>query len=200
MKRWLLFVVLLACAGPVAAGNRAAEILEGLAAGSRAMKGYEVTFEVEAGEYRTAGSYAVEGQGYFLTLGDAEVFCDGTVRYEVDNARREVTIVGVDTASRNILNNPVKAFDFLDSEYDPELLTETAGRAVVRLTPTAGNSSPAGVITVTVSTATMRPEVLDYDYDGERVRITIGGVSPLGEPLRTFDRNRYEGYEFIDFR
>ena len=127
MKRLLLFVVLLACAGPVAAGNRAAEILEGLAAGFRAMKGYEVDFAVEAGEYRTGGRYAVEGQGYFLTLGDAEVFCDGTVRYEVDNARREVTIVGVDTASRNILNNPVKAFDFLDSEYDPELLTETAG-------------------------------------------------------------------------
>ena len=155
---------------------------------------------VEAGEYRTGGRYAVEGQGYFLTLGDAEVFCDGTVRYEVDNARREVTIVGVDTASRNILNNPVKAFDFLDSEYDPELLTETAGRAVVRLTPTAGNSSPAGVITVTVSTATMRPEVLDYDYDGERVQVGILGIAPLAGHVRLFDKNAYAGYEFIDFR
>lgn len=200
MKRLLLFVVLLACAGPVAAGNRAAEILEGLAAGFRAMKGYEVDFAVEAGEYRTAGSYAVEGQGYFLTLGDAEVFCDGTVRYEVDHARREVTIVGVDTASRNILNNPVRAFDFLDSEYLPELLSEAKGRAVVRLTPTAENSSPAGTVTVTVSTAAMRPEVLDYDYEGERVRITIGRVAPLGGPLRTFDRRGCEGYEFIDFR
>ena len=150
MKRWLLLAVLL-CGTVRAAENRAGEILERLAAGFRAMKGYEVTFEVEAGEYRTGGSYAVEGQGYFLTLGDAEVFCDGTVRYEVDNARREVTIVGVDTASRNILNNPVKAFDFLDSEYDPELLTETAGRAVVRLTPTAGNSSPCWITTTTAS-------------------------------------------------
>lgn len=199
MKRWLLLAVLL-CGTVRAAENRAGEILERLAAGFRAMKGYEVTFEVEAGEYRTAGSYAVEGQGYFLTLGDAEVFCDGTVRYEVDNARREVTIVGVDTASRNILNNPVKAFDFLDSEYDPELLTETAGRAVVRLTPTAGNSSPAGVITVTVSTATMRPEVLDYDYDGERVQVGILGIAPLAGHVRLFDKNAYAGYEFIDFR
>ncbi len=200
MKRLLLFVVLLACVGPVAAGNRASEILERLAAGFRAMKGYEVDFAVEAGEYRTAGSYAVEGQGYFLTLGDAEVFCDGTVRYEVDHARREVTIVGVDTTSRNILNNPVRAFDFLDSEYLPELLSETEDRAVVRLTPTAENSSPAGTVTVTVSTAAMRPEVLDYDYEGERVRITIGRVAPLGGPLRTFDRKGCEGYEFIDFR
>ena len=200
MKRLLLFVVLLACVGPVAAGNRASEILERLAAGFRAMKGYEVAFEVEAGESRIGGSYAVEGQGYFLTLGDAEVFCDGTVRYEVHHARREGTIVEVDTTSRNILNNPVRAFDFLDSEYLPELLSETEGRAVVRLTPTAENSSPAGTVTVTVSTAAMRPEVLDYDYEGERVRITIGRVAPLGEPLRTFDRKGCEGYEFIDFR
>lgn len=199
MKRWLLLAMLL-CGSVRAAENRAGEILERLAAGFRAMKGYEVTFEVEAGEYRTGGRYAVEGQGYFLTLGDAEVFCDGTVRYEVDNARREVTIVGVDTASRNILNNPVKAFDFLDSEYTPELLSETAGQAVVRLTPTAGNSSPAGVITVTVSTATMRPEVLDYDYDGERVQVGILGIAPLAGHVRLFDKNAYAGYEFIDFR
>lgn len=200
MKRLLLFVGLLACVGPVAAGNRASEILERLAAGFRAMKGYEVAFEVEAGESRIGGSYAVEGQGYYLTLGDAEVFCDGSVRYEVDHDRREVTIVGVDTTSRNILNNPVRAFDFLGSEYLPELLSEADGRAVVRLTPAAGNNSPAGTVTVTVSTATMRPEVLDYDYEGERVRITISRVAPLGEPLRTFDRKGCEGYEFIDFR
>lgn len=200
MKRGLLFLALVGGMQVASAAGRASEILERLAAGFRAMKGYEVAFEVEAGESRIGGSYAVEGQGYFLTLGDAEVFCDGAVRYEVDHARREVTIVGVDTTSRNILNNPVRAFDFLGSEYLPELLSEADERAVVRLTPAAGNSSPAGTVTVTVSTATMRPEVLDYDYEGERVRITIGRVAPLGEPLRTFDRKGCEDYEFIDFR
>ena len=199
-----------ACAGMTAGGpdagaaapaeERAGEILEGLAAGFRAMDGYVVDFAVEAGEYRAEGSYAVKGEGYFLTLGDAEVFCDGTVRYEVDNARREVTIVGVDTASRNILNNPVRAFDFLGSEYVPELVSEEGGRAVVRLIPTAENTAPTGVVTVTVATAAMRPERLDYDFDGERIRIPVSRVAPLGGPLRTFDRKAYEGYEFIDFR
>ena len=65
---------------------------------------------------------------------------------------------------------------------------------------TAGNSSPAGVITVTVSTATMRPEVLDYDYDGERVQVGILGIAPLAGHVRLFDKNAYAGYEFIDFR
>ena len=56
-------------------------------------------------------SYAVEGEGYYLVLGDAEVYCDGAVRYEVDNRRREVTIDVVDTDSRNILNNPASCFN-----------------------------------------------------------------------------------------
>ena len=68
MKRWLLFLALAGGMQVASAAGRAGEILEGLAAGFRAMKGYEVDFAVEAGEYRTAGSYAVEGQGYFLTL------------------------------------------------------------------------------------------------------------------------------------
>ena len=200
MKRWLLLLAMAAGVGTVSAAGRAAEILEGLAAGFRAMKGYEVDFVIEAGDYRAEGSYAVQGAGYALSLGDAEVYGDEKVRYEVDNDRREVTIAGVDSTSRNILNNPVRAFDFLGDDYRAELLSETGGKAVVRLTPVEGSGASAGTVAVTVSTATMRPEVLDYDYEGERVRITIGRVAPLGEPLRTFDRKRCEGYEFIDFR
>ena len=200
MKRLLLFVVLLACAGPVAAGNRAAEILGRLAEGFRAMEGYEVSFEIEAGEYRARGRYAVEQKGYCLELGDAEVFCDGSVRYEVDNARREVTIVGVDTSSHNILNNPVGAFDFLDSQYTPELVSESGGRAVVRLDLTDGGEAAAGSVTVTVDTATGRPLALDYDYDGERVHVSVVRVAELSAPIRRFDPSRCAGYEFIDFR
>lgn len=199
MKRLLLLLLLLAGAGGAGAQNRAAGILEALAEGFRTMKGYEVPFEIEAGDYRASGSYAVEQEGYYLELGDAEVYCDGSVRYEVDKARREVTIVGVDTASRNLLNNPVRAFDFLGSEYSPQLVSESGGRAVVRLDPAAGSQS-TGAITVTVDTAAMRPVALDYDYDGERVHVAVGHVAALAKPIPRFDRSRFAGYEFIDFR
>ena len=146
------------------------------------------------------GSYVVEGDSYYLVLGDAEVFADGAVRLEVDNRRREVTVTEVDTASRNILNNPVRAFDFLGSEYTPSLVSEADGRAVVRLTPAAGNDSPAGDVTLTVDTATMRPRSLSYDYDGEQVLVNVLEVAPLAGHVRRFDPKNYEGYEFIDFR
>lgn len=182
------------------ADGRAAEILEKLAAGFRALGAYGVTFEVSSDEYTTRGRYAVEGENYYIAVGEAEVYCDGKIRYEIDNRRREVTVTEVDAASRNILNNPVRAFDFLGSEYVPTLVSEAGGRAVVRLTPAAGNDSPAGNVTVTVDTATMRPLSLSYDYDGEQVQVSVLGVAPLAGHVRVFDRQAYAGYEFIDFR
>ena len=177
-----------------AAQPRATEILERLAAGFRAMDGYGVKFGVVSGDYEARGSYVVEGDSYYLVLGDAEVFADGAVRREVDNRRREVTVTEVDTASRNILNNPVRAFDFLGSEYTPSLVSEADGRAVVRLTPAAGNDSPAGDVTLTVDTATMRPRSLSYDYDGEQVLVNVLEVAPLAGHVRRFDKNAYGNF------
>lgn len=199
MKRLLLLILLLAGVARAGAENRAEEILRRLAEGFRTMAGYEVPFSIEAGEYRAEGRYAVEREGYYLEVGDAEVYCDGSVRYEVDRKRREVTIVGVDTTSRNLLNNPARAFDFLGDAYAPQLASERDGRAVVRLSPTVGDAS-AGAITVTVDTATMRPVSLDYDYDGEGVHVAVGRVATLSKPIPRFDPSRFIGYEFIDFR
>ena len=194
-------MAVLCCGMPQSkAAGRATEILEKLAAGFRAMPGYSVDFEVSAGDYKSRGSYVVEGQCYYLALADAEVFADSVVRYEIDTRRREVTVTEVDAASRNILNNPVRAFDFLGSEYTPSLVSEADGRAVVRLTPAAGNDSPAGDVTLTVDTATMRPRSLSYDYDGEQVLVNVLEVAPLAGHVWRFDKNAYAGYEFIDFR
>ena len=194
-------MAVLCCGMPQSrAAGRATEILEKLAAGFRAMPGYSVDFEVSAGDYKSRGSYVVEGRCYYLVLADAEVFADSVVRYEIDNRRREVTVTEVDAASRNILNNPVRAFDFLGSEYIPVLVSEAGGRAVVRLTPAAGNDSPAGDVTLTVDTATMRPRSLSYDYDGEQVLVNVLEVAPLAGHVWRFDKNAYAGYEFIDFR
>ena len=187
-----------AAANNVPAAGRADAILAGVSDGFRALGAYGVSFEVRSDEYVTRGRYAVEGENYYLVLGDAEVYCDGAVRYEVDNRRREVTIDVVDTGSRNILNNPVHAFDFLGSEYAASLAGEQEGRAVVRLTPAPGNTSSAGNIVLTVDTAAMRPVSLRYDYDGEQVSVL--GIKPLETPLKAFAKDNYAGYEFIDFR
>ncbi len=200
MKRLLLLIAFVAGIQAVSAAGRATEILEKLAAGFRAMPGYGVNFEVVSGDYKNRGSYVVEGRNYYLALADAEVFADSVVRYEIDNRRREVTVTEVDAASRNILNNPVRAIDILGSEYVPTLESAAGDRAVVRLTPAAWIDSPAGNVSVTVETATMRPLSLSYDYDGEQVLVRVLDIAPLTGHVRAFDKQTYAGYEFIDFR
>lgn len=200
MRRFLVLIALAAGIQAVSAAGRATEILEKLAAGFRAMPGYSVDFEVVAGDHNNRGSYVVEGRNYYLALADAEVFADSVIRYEIDNRRREVTVTEVNRASRNILDNPVQAFDFLGSEYDFSLEGESGGRATVRLVPTAENDTSAGVVTLVVDTSSMRPVSLAYDYDGERVGIRVTGIEPQSGHFRTFDRQAYGGYEFIDFR
>lgn len=182
------------------AAGRADEILGKLAAGFRSLGAYGVTFEVASADNSVGGSYAVKGDRYYILLGDAEVYCDGKARYEVDNRRREVTVDKVDAASRNILDNPARAFDFVGSEYTASLESEKGGEAVLRLTPATKNASTAGAVILTVDTAAMRPRSLVYDYDGEQVSISVLGVTPLDAPLKTFAKTAYDGYEFIDFR
>lgn len=189
-----------AAANNVPAAGRADAILAGVSDGFRANLERHPVGTQRSDEYVTRGRYAVEGENYYLVLGDAEVYCDGAVRYEVDNRRREVTIDVVDSDSRNILNNPVHAFDFLGSEYAASLAGEQEGRAVVRLTPAPGNTSSAGNIVLTVDTAAMRPVSLRYDYDGEQVQVSVLGIKPLETPLKAFAKDNYAGYEFIDFR
>lgn len=206
MKRYLAISALLAafavgclCAvAQPATAARAAEIVGALSAKFRTLNAYEVGFTLTSGDYSVSGSYRVEGERYNLRVGDAEVFADGKVRYEVDRARREVTVAEVDTASRNLLNDPVHAFEFADAGYRSSLVWEREGRAAVRLTPASADA--AGIITLTLSTADLRPQALEYDYDGERITIAINSFGSLSAPCPVFDRARFADYELIDFR
>lgn len=179
---------------------RAGELLRQLVASIKAMGDYGVSFAVEADGYAVEGHYSVSGVRYSMTLGDAEVFCDGKVRYEVDHRKREVVIDRVNDSSRNIVDNPTRAFDFLDAQYRAELVSEEGARAVVRLTPVDGEALPVGSILLEVDTAEMKPRSLTYDFDGEQVVVRVSRIAAEHAALRTFDAAACKGYEFIDFR
>lgn len=200
MKRLLLLSALVAAVPAFAAGDRAAAIVARVAEEFRAMGNYVVTFAVETGGQTVEGRYAIDGDRYYLAVGDAEVFADGATRREVDNRRREVTILPTDTTSRNILDNPVRVFESLGTAYRAELLGEGDERAAVRLVPTGAGGEAFGAVTVEVSLRTGRPLQLVYDYDGERVAILFRAIAAGDGALPRFDAKRYEGYEFIDFR
>lgn len=180
--------------------QRAEELLRRLVASIRALGDYGVSFAVENGDQTVEGHYSVSGNRYSMTLGDAEVFCDGKVRYEVDHRRREVVIDRVNESSRNIVDNPTRAFDFLDAQYRASLVSEAGSCAVVRLTPAEGGALPVGSILLEVDTSAAKPRSLTYDFDGEQIVVRVSRIAAEHAALRTFDASACKGYEFIDFR
>lgn len=179
---------------------RAVQLLGQLSTAIRTMGGYGVSFEVLAGEHAVQGWYTVSGEQYYMNLGDAEVYCDGKVRYEIDNAKKEVLIDRVNTASRNILDNPAHAFDFIGTQYVPSLASAANGRAVILLAPSAERISGVGDVTLTLDTQTKLPVSLAYDFNGERIEVQVRSFRAETQAPRAFSRDAYETYEFIDFR
>ena len=199
MKRMFLSVCLLALASTALADGRSADLLRRLQTMVEGMAGYRVDFAVEAEGRTFAGHYLVRGASYYMALGDAEVYCDGKVRYEVDPSKREVVVDVVDPTSRNILNNPTRAFSLLDGSFTHETLSESGGRATLRLTPVS-RTAAISRLSLELDTQTLHPGKLVYDADGETVTILIRSFRADTSPLKLFDTQNYPSYEVIDFR
>lgn len=205
MKRMLsilfgLLALAAAAVQPVQADTRSAQLLARLSAEMKALGRYGVTFELTAGDYRDTGRYVVDGECYYLRLGQAEVYCDGDARYELDPAKREVVIDTVDKQGGNLLDNPTHGFDFLDEQFSHAVAGERDGGVTVQLTPRDGKSSALGTIRLTLDAASGLPRAVLYDFDGETVGVTIRSIAPEQDPPARFDPAACAGYEIIDFR
>ena len=204
MRKVIVFIFTLLCvANAWAQDNDAKALIGRLSEQMRSMENYEVSFAVKSGDQKIKGYYAVSGEKYYISIGDAEVFCDGGARYEVNAQNKEVTVDAVDTKSHNILTNPTRAFDFIDGEFNFTTVGTENGITTVKLTSTAENAA-LGVIFVALDAATAQPRSLTYDVDGAQIIIEIASIDELTGmvdiSMFTFDKNNYRGYEIVDFR
>lgn len=204
MKKVIVFIFTLLCTiNTWAQGDDAKALISRLSEQIRSMENYEVSFTVNSGDQKIKGYYAVSGEKYYISIGDAEVFCDGGARYEVNPQNKEVTVDAVDTKSHNILTNPTRAFDFIDGEFAFEMVGTNNGITTIKLTSTAENAA-LGVIFVAMDAATAQPRSLTYDVDGAQIAIEVASIDELTGmvdiSMFTFDKNNYRGYEIVDFR
>lgn len=205
MKKFIAFIFTLLCAANVCAqsDDSAKALIGRLSEKIRAMENYEVEFNVKSGDQTIKGYYAVSGEKYYISIGDAEVYCDGGARYEVNPQNKEVTVDAVDTKSHNILTNPTRAFDFIDGAFTFATVGTADGATTVKLTSTAENAA-LGTIFVTIDNATAQPRSLTYDVDGDQIVVEIASldemVGMVDISMFTFDKGNYRGYEIVDFR
>ncbi len=203
MKKLLLILsLLLFGASPKAraqSADKAAEQVVALSQAVKALGNYDVRFTVAVGEHRASGNYTVGSDRYALTLGNIKVYGDAQTRHEIDTSRKEVVIDKVDTASHNLLNNPLSAFDFIGAEYYAEILSEQSDRVVVRLTP---HQKPEqnGIVEVAIDRRTNLPKSITYRPSGESISISIDHIGVATTVPEKFDAAMYREFEMIDFR
>lgn len=199
MKRLIISLIAVLTAGIAAAAGDAGEVLRALSGKIRSMQGYTVEFSLRSGSRTVCGEYTVRGNAFYMKFGGAEVYSDGKTRQEVDPDKNEVVIDVVDPKSRNILNNPTRAFDLAPEQFALELVEQTPRKSVVRLTP---NDKSGGVTTVvlTVDAQSGLPTALSYVLDHERVEVEILSFGPTDRAPRKFRAADYSGFEMIDFR
>lgn len=170
---------------------------------SRTMKGrYGASFTMQMqGAQPMEGYYAVDGDNYYLTLGVSEVYGDGRLRYEINNERKEVTEDRIDTGSFDLLNNPTRAFDFVDSEFSSTAESVAADAAVVVLHPRRDGDDIREIrICVRRTSHGVEPVKVEYDFDGDMVVIALSRIEfGQGVDVRRWNAKAYRAYEMISF-
>lgn len=210
--RWIFTLLLAVCATcSLSAQTSPREWLDVLAAelGPTHSSGISVRYSVdnEATDDAISGYYMVDGDSYYLTLEDMEVYSDGELRYEVNNERREVVEDVVDLEACDLLTNPTRAFSFVAQEFDVAFLSGDAysedgstGYVGLELTPKDSSLgySQIELVLGRSSSGEWQPLSLTYLYDGDRV--VVGFVdADLPASMPTWRRARYNGYDIVSF-
>ncbi len=197
MRRIILIVSsLLLCVGALWGQDRASQALRDMVAAIEAMGRYEVDFLIRADAQELPGKIAVEGEAYVIRMGDAEVFGDASIRYEINHARREVTLMPTETESDNLLSNPAHAFARL-TQSTARLEREQEGELVIALT---NPDDPLTTIFLTLQATTNLPCKIRYEMDGAGIDVVVRQLVRIEETLPRYDATQYAGYEVIDFR
>jgi len=183
----------------IESGRDGFALLDGISKSLSKLGDYRVSFSVNMGEESVVGSYVVSGDEYYMELATAEIYCDGEVKYEVNNRDMEIIVDNTDLTSPNVLNNPTRGFDFLDSQFKSTVTGERGGEIAIRLDPKTDETLVFGHIVVTINSKSGLPTSILYDMDGDSVRVVIESITSSSAPKR-FERREYKKYEWIDFR
>lgn len=176
------------------ADERGEARLERISRHYSALGGYGISFVLRVGGAEQKGEILVAGNNSYMSIAGTEVYVKDSVRYEVRSAAKEVVVDRADAYEKELIN-PLSGFSSVKSEYNIEECEE-GGVVAVRLTPKRSGD------TIYIITG----------VDGEsisRVRYGVGESAAELQVVKTvrtpksvpeFDKERYKGFELIDFR
>lgn len=198
MRRAITLILAILCSVSLYAQTTPNEWLEAL---HRTLGSRYATYIVVASEDMGGmnGYFIVDGDSYYLTLGAMEVYCDGKLRYEVNNSRKEVVEDRANLEATDILTNPTRAFDFISDSYALELVSGREDAAKIGVTPKGDIADMHIYIDVIKQGGRVLPESVTYDYDGESYTIDLSIVEDDGDAVPRWNKAEYRAYDIVSF-
>lgn len=193
MKKILLVALLLATF-TVRADERGERRLERISRHYSALGNYSLNFVLRAGEGEQKGELAVEGNNSYMRVGDTEVFIADSLRYEVRPASKEIVIDKAELYERELMN-PLNGFASVKADYNIEEV-QVEGKVAVRLTP----KHTGDTIYIITETDGESIQSILYGVGGASAEVVVEKTRKSHESLPRFDKERYKGFELIDFR
>ncbi len=190
-------VVAMFCALNLSAQSSARQWIEGL--NYTLDDRYALYMKVDAYGEKINGYFMVDKDSYYIQLGTMEVYSDGKYRYEINNERKEVTEDRVNLESRDLLSNPTRAFEFLESEFKATISENIHNGAILKLVPKQSSDITAVYVSVVWKDNRIIPLAIKYDYDGEEVSIALVMADAQSAVLPRWDKNNYKTYDFVSF-
>lgn len=199
MRRLIAIAAFVACFVPVARADEAAErILKGVEQRLAAMGVYRVDFAVEAGDYRTTGTYTVAGRDFYLQADDTEVYAEAGVRREISRSKREIVVDSIDAAAHDIISNPSAGLAGLTESFDSVTTVGADGNYCITLTPKQAGASHE-TITVVVAKEGELPKAIIYNNSSSgAITVRLLTIAPSATGVPHFDMSRYSGYEVVE--
>ncbi|MBR3683001.1 MAG: outer membrane lipoprotein carrier protein LolA [Tidjanibacter sp.] len=208
MKRLLAIVLLWAslCATATAQPS-GGEVLQQMSAKLAAMGSYRIDYALEmpTAEQASVGYLIVSDGGRFvIDIDGLKQGSDGEVVWVVNPLNKEISLDTPLPESRNLFDNPTKAFDFAADLFEVEYTEATSeGNWRIVLLPKEGVLEGVERVVVEIDRKTLLPTRLGYDMAGVGLWITINSIEPYTPAAHDFEvptQQRFPDYEMIDFR
>ena len=192
--RRVFTILLLFVTFAVMADERGEKRLERISNHYSALGRYSLSFVLRAGDGEQMGVLMVEGNNSYIKIADTEVFVADSLRYEVRRATKEIVVDRADAYEKELLN-PLNGFSGVRNDYSIEEYEEN-GRIGVCLKPKRAGEN----IYIETSTDGERISKVRYGNGANGAEVEVLSLRRNGELLPKFDKERYKGFELIDFR
>ncbi len=192
--RRLFLLLSLFLASSVVANGQGHPLLQRISRHYAEMGNYEMTFELRVVGNKQRGVVMVEGDSYYMRLGDTEVYVSDSVRYEVRAQAKEVVVDKADIYEKDLLN-PTNGFTSIAADYSVEEC-ERDGAKALRLTPKRAGET---IYVVLAGDGASISKVV-YGAGEHATEMVVESCKKSNKPLPRFSNKPYKGFELIDFR